>query len=285
MQFLIDERKWPSLIFTPISIANHVITLADTRGLHPKQKITLLKAGIESKEFEIKRILTRTTLHVGPIGTSIREYSDPIEFHGGTFSLEEQERNKMGWEIVGRAVYEEAPAVALRTLLVDSYGDYIDSILGPDNRRRLCVDAAVTVVNPQFAVYITAKDDDPNPGDIHDSIRIGDGIDEMEVNSDGSINVRWTDIPFIPAVYNIPIAAANTEIFFVFPIGVKRFGMKVRGYTAKTQLGFAPGASSSNFITIDRGCSFRESLVNAGAITLYFQVDKPNQIMEIWTWA
>ncbi len=54
---------------------------------------------------------------------------------------------------------------------------------------RLMVDAAVTVENANFNVQLTHLDDYPFAGDIHDSVRIGDGTDLVQVNPDGSLNV------------------------------------------------------------------------------------------------
>jgi hypothetical protein len=119
------EKKWPSVILTPISVANHIVTVPSVLGLHVKQIVVLLATGEDPQEFEIKRILSETQLRVGPKdGGRMNEYSNPIQFNGGTLAMSEQNRNPMASEIVLRAVYEEEPAVALRTILIDRLGDY-----------------------------------------------------------------------------------------------------------------------------------------------------------------
>lgn len=121
------ERKWPTVILSPISISNHIVTVSSTCSLHSKQVVVLSKTGLESKEFEIKRILSDTQLHVGPKDSGrMQEYSNPVEFDGGTLSMHEQNRNPMSSEIVLRAVYAEEQIVALRTIGVDKWGQYWD---------------------------------------------------------------------------------------------------------------------------------------------------------------
>lgn len=49
---------------------------------------------------------------------------------------------------------------------------------------------SIETVNANVSVQLTSKDNDPNPGDIHDSVRIGDQNYELKINPDGSINVN-----------------------------------------------------------------------------------------------
>lgn len=183
------ERKWPSVILTPISIANHIVTVSDTRHLHTKQKIILSKPGLDQLELEIKRVLSDTQLHVGLIDKDIGSYTNPVDYNGGTLIAEEQERNKFGSEIVLRAVYQEEPAVALRTLLVDRYGAYFT----PDNPLPVQLsDGQINIgtVNAELEVQLSSKDNFFHPGDVHDSVRIGDQNYEAILNPDGSLNTN-----------------------------------------------------------------------------------------------
>lgn len=123
----IFERKWPTVILTPIGVANHIVTVSSTDGLHTQQIVTL-RLGANAADFKIKRVLSNTEIQVGQIDKDFNQLDNPIQFNGGTLEMQEQERNKMGWEIVGRAVYQEEPAVALRTFTVDQFGQGIDSV-------------------------------------------------------------------------------------------------------------------------------------------------------------
>lgn len=122
----IFETKWPTVLLSPISVSNHIIAVSSTVGLHPKQVVTLKKAGVLSENFIIQRILSDTELQIGKMDVSFIAYENPTQFDGGSLEMLEQERNKMGSEIYFRAVYEERP-VALRTILVDRYGQHYTS--------------------------------------------------------------------------------------------------------------------------------------------------------------
>ena len=119
------EKKWPSVILSPISIANYIVTVSDTFGLHPKQKITLQITGQPTKEFKINRILSRTQLQIGSTNESIGTPSDPTQYDGGLLCAEEQNRNEINLQATERAVYAEEPTVAIRSNLVDYYGNQL----------------------------------------------------------------------------------------------------------------------------------------------------------------
>jgi hypothetical protein len=135
------ERKWPTVILTPISVANHVVTVSSTAGLHTKQIVTLSKTGQQSQDFEIKRVLSDTQIQVGSADSGMLSFMNPVQFNGGMLTMSEQERNKFDSNIVLRAVYEEEPAVALRNLLVGRYGNPIDTSIDTQGNNRLQVDA------------------------------------------------------------------------------------------------------------------------------------------------
>lgn len=122
------ERMWPTVILTPIQVANHIITVLSTKGLHTKQVVALSKPGQQTEEFVIKRVLSDTQIQVGTSSTSMVAFSNPTQFDGGTLTMSEQNRNAMGSEITMRAVYMEEPAVALRTISVDRFGQALDSV-------------------------------------------------------------------------------------------------------------------------------------------------------------
>lgn len=123
----LTERTWPSLILSPISVNNHVVTVSSTRGLKTKQHVQLSKAGIDTQTFEIKRVVSSTEIMVGPTSTNIKKTTEAVLFDGGILSLSEQSRNKLGDAPIMRAVYEEEPTIALRTVDVDYLGNIIGS--------------------------------------------------------------------------------------------------------------------------------------------------------------
>jgi hypothetical protein len=121
------ERKWPTVILSPIQVANHIVTVPSTKGLHTKQVVTL-SLGNNFKDYTIKRVLSNTQIQIGLSETSMVQFENPVEFNGGTLSMQEQNRNAVGNEVTMRAVYMEEPAVALRSVNVDRFGQSIDSV-------------------------------------------------------------------------------------------------------------------------------------------------------------
>lgn len=65
----------------------------------------------------------------------------------------------------------------------------------------------IGTVNAELEVALSHKDNTPDPGDVADSVRIGDGQDELQINPDGSINVNLT-----PSNTSSTIESAYNEI-------------------------------------------------------------------------
>ena len=47
----------------------------------------------------------------------------------------------------------------------------------------------IGTVNAELEVQLSHRDNDPESVDVHDSVRVGDGVETIEVNPDGSINM------------------------------------------------------------------------------------------------
>lgn len=139
-------------------------------------------------------------------------------------------------------------------------------------------------------VTIDAGDLDVNlshVGPDPDSVRIGDGTNEVAVNPDGSINVVTTGEASVttPNIANVVCANANTEYFYTLPVNSSRYSIKARG-NSRIQLSYETGMTNSQFITVCRGCTFLESnLKGDPALTIYFEVDKAGEVIEILSWS
>jgi hypothetical protein len=241
------EGKWPTVLLANIQVANFIITVDSTIGLHTKQKVALHKAGEVSTELEIKRVLSDTQIHVGRFDRSINEYENPVEFDGGSLEMQEQNRNRFDGYIVLRAVYQEEPAVALRTMAVDQHGQIIDSVTDVNGVVRQAVDANVNV----------------SIGDVH-----------VDISS-----------PKSPTIVNIPIPAAATEQSYTFPNATKRFLLKMRKGIGELKYAFISGDSGTVFATVPYG-AIREfgDLDLPNGFTLYFQCSRANTVLEVVSW-
>jgi hypothetical protein len=239
------EKRWPTIILAPISIANHVVTVSDTVGLHTKQKVVLSKAGEDTQEFEIKRVLSDTELIIGSIGGDINDFQNPTQFSGGMLVMSEQIRNHFGSEVVMRAVYEEEPAVALRNVLVSKYGQHADYI-NKNGINRLAVDADLTIT-------------------------------DITVNISNPSNIIISNI----ATPGTP----NTEFSIVIPANTKRFTLRVQEDQSATQISMTSGASGTTYSKISPGETWLSGDMNLTApLTIYAQVKKANLIMELTRW-
>lgn len=172
----------PPQPFTANGTANGVVTVADTRLFKVKQRVFLRSNTVPSTDgLEVKRIISQTQLVVGPEKQPIHVHSDVSNFlvaDNAVIGSNEQVRPSIPVEEFSRAVYEEEPTVAVRTMLVDKQGnDYrVDNPL-PVQLSTGSVN--IDTVNADLNVQLTHLDNYPNVGDENDSVRLGDGVSTM----------------------------------------------------------------------------------------------------------
>jgi hypothetical protein len=155
----ITERKWLGTFQTITSVADSKLIVADTYGFFVGQVITLTKVGLDAFEVKIRQVSSKTELIVGNpfMGFSHRyNQAELSPYVGGSATAYEQARPPIGDDIVFRAVYAEEPILALRNMLVDKYGNPIDSVLKTDGSNALAVDATISVVVPPLTVDLDA---------------------------------------------------------------------------------------------------------------------------------
>ena len=160
-----------------------------------KMKVYIAATGLPNLELEIKQI-HNGLIYVGPlpygkpgVNTSIDARTDISAYTvalGANIFADLQKRPAIGSDETQRAIYEEEPTVAVRSVLVDECGNKINET------NPLPVAATFDGTVQVGDIRITACDDDPKVGDKHSSVRIAgtDCANEMNVNPDGSINVN-----------------------------------------------------------------------------------------------
>jgi hypothetical protein len=284
------ERKWPAIPPRLLSANGGTagqIQLADTRGFKVKQRIVVSAVSLDNLLVEVKRVVSDTLLIVGAIGKGIGDRSINLSTYtvalGAFVYAEESDKAALTTEDRLYATYDQEPTVAWRTVLVDQLGRYYETNNPLPVR---LTDGAINVgtVNADVEVQLSHRDDDPNAGDVNDSVRIGDGVDELGINADGSIDVNVLNSTSAdPFIQNITVAAADTEQSFTFPNKTKRFFMRVRDGMAKMQIAYLVNESTSNFVTINMGCNYSED-IDMSNKTIYFQINKPNKIVELLYW-
>lgn len=96
----------------------------------------------------------------------------------------------------------------------------------------------------------------------------------------GSVNLKQVKNP---ALSNISIPLANTEVTIVIPAATVRFMIKARG--SKIQFAYTAGNSGTTFVTVPAGCNYSEDLINdTASLTLYVQSTLAGEIVELLTW-
>jgi hypothetical protein len=189
----------PPQAFTANGGVSGKVTIADTRKFIVGHIVLVKSSTQPTLTLKVKRIVSTTEMYVGPEKEPIQVRTDLSAYlTADTASVEANEQNRpsVPEQEIERNTYAEEPAVARRTLLVDQLGNPIDD----GNPLPVQVDTTVNIGD----VRITAQDNDPNPGNLHSSVRISDGIDELAINPDGSINVV---IP--PGAGGIPVNEFN----------------------------------------------------------------------------
>lgn len=167
----------PPQLFTANGTQSGVITIASEacKLFKVKQKVILTANTLPNLEVEIKEIDANDNIQVGPVPGSVPGQRTGIDTRidvsaytvalGATISANEQKRPAIDNAEIVRATYQEEPAVAVRSILVDDCGDTYNE----DNPLPIAFDGTISIGSVEI------KDPD---GDI------------LEVNTDGSINVN-----------------------------------------------------------------------------------------------
>lgn len=261
------------------------IEVLSAKNFFVKQQV-ILQSNTQEGFFEVKAVKGPNILILGPRNTSLTARSDLSAFlvaDNAAVRAEQQSRNNIPEKEYTRATFAEEPIVAWRNVLVDYFGDYYT----PDNPLPVQLsDGSINIgsVNAELEVQLSHQDNTPNPGDIADSVQIGDGTDILQINPDGSINVSFAQVS-TPKISNINIPLANTEQSFTLTATTRRFKIRVRDGKAKLKLAYALGESGTNYWTVERGAWYEENdLDSSGGITLYFQATHPSVELEIQYW-
>ncbi len=102
-----------------------LIQVSSTANLYVKQEVILQNNPNDAKTFEVKAVLSKILLVVGPKNTPLSQTSDVTEFLAGAIIFApRQTRPKIPENEFERASFAEEPIVAKRVIHVDGWGDY-----------------------------------------------------------------------------------------------------------------------------------------------------------------
>jgi hypothetical protein len=196
----VSEKKFysiPDTLLTADGTADGLITIPSTYPYKVGMVISLSSTTLQPRRLKIKRVISETQMYIGEEKTKINEYADLSIFllaDAATITYLEQQRPVIDILEIQRQVYEEEPTVALRNHSVDWLGRPYDKT-NPLPVQLSDGSINIGTVNAELEVQLSHLDNDPDAGDVHDSIRIGDGVETLEINPDGSINVNLVQSP------------------------------------------------------------------------------------------
>lgn len=189
----ISERKYYRI--EPITLMQNggikgEVYIASTYGFKVGQKVTLRSDSNQSREYKVKKVESETLLRVGPTSknSTIVEYSDISDMtiaDNSVIIMTEQNRPGLDSTEVISYVFEEEPAVALRTHQVD----WLGRSYGENNPMSVKISDGnidIGTVNAELEVQLSRQDSSPDAGDVHDSVRIGNQVLELGFNDLGN---------------------------------------------------------------------------------------------------
>lgn len=284
------EKKWASVpprLLTANGGTIGQLQIADTRGFKVKQIIVLNAVSLPPKQLQVKRVISDTLMFVGEPDKPIHNYAVDLSAYTTALSAyvyaEEQDKSLLKPDDMFQATYDQEPTVAWRSVLVDQLGRYYETA-NPVPVRLTDGSINIETLNAQLEVFLTHLDNFPKAGDIHDSIRVGDGVEELGINPDQSINVNQVNtLSYQPVIQNIEINNANQEYSFTFPNKSVKLLIKIRDGMAKLQFCFEENQSDTTYMTLAMGAIYKED-ANLSNKTIYFRSNKPNQTLELMYW-
>jgi len=250
------ERKIlpvPSQLFTSDGTVYGELTVDRSDLFKVRQRVFIKAVGESTNQYEVKRII-KTSIFVGPLDNDLDSRSDISLYtviKNSSIFANEQLRPFLhdGEDLsiphdVNDIEHEEEPVLGKRVILVDGFGERIESVT-TGGIRRLGVDVS--------GITVSGVNVDPDP-------------------SSASIN-------------NIDYPTSGVEQSWVVPDDTRKFEIRVRDMDANMRIAFSSGDTSIGpYFTIRRGCSFWEDNIKTNGITVYFQIDKSSQTVEILTW-
>ena len=162
------ERKLaavPPQAFTANGTAQGLVTIESTSGFYIKQFVNLQSDTLQPAGFQVKNILSKTQLIVGPPDNSLKAPLKPTDLSGylvadnATISAPEQDNFPIKPDDHYLATFLPAPVSADRVMPVDPFGN----LYGPDNPIPVNADVTVESVSLFTLPYDSIEASYPNP--------------------------------------------------------------------------------------------------------------------------
>jgi len=156
------ERLWAAVVrpFSSDGTARGTLQVSNYTGFFVKQSVSLTSNTKPSLTLQIQRIDPDGTIYVGNKGdiNSRVDVSAYLVADAAQIMAPEQSYSPVKPDEIINAVYERDPVKAIRTENVDPQGTPIDSVVGPDGKNRMAVDAQVNVEVNSVALFTKPYD-------------------------------------------------------------------------------------------------------------------------------
>ena len=206
----LSEKRFyaiPPQALTADGLADGTITIASTYSWKVGQIISCVSSTATPRRLKIKAIISETIMKVGDMNTPIYKFSNVSDLKVADTAMIEliddaiqngsnasNRRPVIDLHEIWRQVYEEEPTVAVRSHSVDWLGRSY-SVENPMPVQLSDGSINIGTVNAELEVQLSHEDNVPDAGDVADSVQVGDGVEIIQVNLDGSINVNPTSTP------------------------------------------------------------------------------------------
>ncbi len=246
----LSEKRFYAILpqaFTADGTSDGIITVADTYCWKVGQIVTVVSSASPPRRLKIKAVLSETIIKVGDIKTPIYKFIDVSDL------------------------------LVADSAMIELIDDSINSGSQASNRRptidlheiqRQVYEEEPTIALRSHLVDFLGRSYCPD--------------NRLPVDA----NVTITDLnATLPKIVNIPVPLSGTEVSHTFTTATKRFRFRVRDSAAKAQIAYVATESSTNFWTVNRGSIYEVKNVDlTGTVTIYFQLNKADETVEIVFW-
>lgn len=183
-----------------------LVTVTDTSCFKVKMFVIVKADTMEQQRFQVKRVISKTEMLLGPENTPIRKRSDMSMYTlslNPTVEAPEQERPEIPPADYERASYEEEPTVAKRSYLVNKQGNGYTTE-NPFPVQLSDGDVNIGTVNAEIEVQLSRRDNNPDAGDVHDSVRLGNQDYELTYTTNDSETKAAADVVALNRLIDVP---------------------------------------------------------------------------------
>lgn len=203
------ERQWESIspvLFISDGGEDGSIELSDTVNFRVKQKVKIEALSTPTIILEVKKVLSPTKLLVGPSDKNIKSRLNLTNYtvaNVAKISAEEQEKVIVPKDDQYKSTYEQEPVVARRVINVDEYGNFY-RIDNPMPVQLSNGSINIGTVNGELEVQLSRRDNNPDAGDIHDSVRLGNQNYELSYTANDDESKAAADVTALNKLIDIP---------------------------------------------------------------------------------